>query len=136
MAPVVNDLLGGHIALGIVDPPSAISAIEARKIAAIAISSPGRFSQMPDIPTFAESLPGFESLGWFGIVAPAGTPPDVIAKLNAAFVKVLNDPAVVKQIRTLGSEPMPMTPAEFGAFIDKEIVKWGAITSALGQKPN
>jgi tripartite-type tricarboxylate transporter receptor subunit TctC len=136
-APVVNDLLGGHVVLGIVDPPPAIAAIEANKIVAIAISSAARFPQMPDVPTFAESgLPGFESAGWFGIVAPGGTPVDVIAKLNAAFVKVLNDPAVIKQIRALGSEPMPMTPAEFSAFIDKEINKWSAIVSALPQKPN
>jgi tripartite-type tricarboxylate transporter receptor subunit TctC len=137
IAPVVNDLLGGHVALGIVDPPSAIAAIEANKIATIAVSSPTRFAPMPNIPTFAESgLPGFESLGWFGIVAPGGTPPDVIDKLNAAFVKVLKDPAVTKQIRALGSEPMPMTPTEFSKFIDKEITKWGEVVKASVKKPN
>jgi tripartite-type tricarboxylate transporter receptor subunit TctC len=136
-APVVNDLLGGHVALGIVDPPPSIAAIEAKKITAIAISSATRFSQMPDVPTFAESgLAGFESTGWFGIVAPGGTPPDVVAKLNAAFVKTLKDPVVINQIRALGSEPMPMTPAEFSAFIDREINKWSAIIDALPQKPN
>jgi tripartite-type tricarboxylate transporter receptor subunit TctC len=136
IAPVVNDLLGGHVALGIVDPPSAIAAIESNKIVAIAISSSARYPQMPNIPTFAESgIPGFVSTGWFGIVAPGGTPADVLAKLNAAFVKVLNDPAVVKQIRALGSEPMPMTQAEFSAFIDKEINKWGAVVKASTQKP-
>lgn len=137
IAPVVNDLLGGHIALGIVDPPSAIGAIQANQLATIAISSTARFPQMPDIPTFAESgLPGFESTGWFGIVAPGRTPADVVGRLNAAFVKVLKDPAVAKQIRALGSEPMPMTPAEFAAFIDKEINKWGAVVKASAQKPN
>lgn len=137
IAPVVNDLLGGHIVLGIVDPPSAIGAIQANKIATIAISSATRFPQMPDIPTFAESgLPGFESTGWFGIVAPGRTPADVVGKLNAAFVKVLKDPAVARQIRALGSEPMPMTPAEFAAFIDKEINKWSAVVKASAQKPN
>lgn len=137
IAPVVNDLLGGHVTLGIVDPPSAITAIESKKIAPIAITSTARYPQMPDIPTFAESgVPGFESTGWFGIVAPGGTPPDVIAKLNAAFVKVLKDPAVAKQIRALGSEPMPMTPTEFSTFIDKEITKWGAVVKASVNKPN
>jgi tripartite-type tricarboxylate transporter receptor subunit TctC len=137
MAPVLNDLLGNHIALGILDPPSAMAAIEANKIATIAISSAARFAQLPDIPTFAESgLPGFESIGWFGIVAPGGTPPDVIAKLNAAFVKVLTDPAVIKQIRALGSEPMPTTPAEFSAFINTEIDRWAPIVKAVAQKPN
>lgn len=137
IAPVVNDLLGGHVALGIVDPPSAITALESNKIAAIAITSTARFPQMPDIRTFAESgVPGFESTGWFGIVAPGGTPPDVVAKLNAAFVKVLNDPAVAKQIRALGSEPMPMTPTEFSKFIEKEITKWGEVVKASVKKPN
>jgi tripartite-type tricarboxylate transporter receptor subunit TctC len=137
MAPVVNDLLGGHVALGIVDPPSAIAVIEAKKIATIAITSATRFPPMPDIPTFAEAgLAGFESTGWFGIVAPGGTPADVISKLNAAFVKVLNDPSVAKQIRALGSEPLPMTPSEFSKFIDKEINKWSAVVKASVQKPN
>lgn len=137
IAPVVNDLLGGHVTLGIVDPPSAITAIESNKIATIAITSTTRFPQMPDIPTFAESgIPGFESTGWFGIVAPDGTPADVIAKLNAAFVKVLKDPAVAKQIRALGSEPMPMTPAEFSQFIDKEINKWSAVVKAPIKQAN
>jgi tripartite-type tricarboxylate transporter receptor subunit TctC len=137
MAPVLNDLLGNHIALGILDPPSAMAAIEANKIATIAISSATRFAALPNVPTFAESgLPGFESIGWFGIVAPAGTPADVIGKLNAAFVKVLKDPAIIKQIRALGSEPMPTTPAGFAAFIDKEIERWTPIVSAINQKPN
>lgn len=137
IAPVVNDLLGGHVALGIVDPPSAITAIESNKIATIAITSTTRFPQMPDIPTFAESgIPGFESTGWFGIVAPGGTPANVVARLNAAFVKVLKDPAVAKQIRALGSEPMPMTPTEFSQFIDKEINKWGAVVKASVKKPD
>lgn len=137
IAPVVNDLMGSHVALGIVDPPSAITAIESNKIAAIAITSTTRYPQMPDIPTFAESgLSGFESTGWFGIVAPGSTPASVIGKLNAAFVKVLNDPAVIKQIRALGSDPMPMSPTEFSTFIDKEIKKWGTIVKASAQKPN
>jgi tripartite-type tricarboxylate transporter receptor subunit TctC len=137
MAPVVNDLLGGHVPLGVVDPPSAIGAIEARKIATVAITSTSRFPQMPEIPTVAESgVPGFESTGWFGIVAPGSTPADVLAKLNAAFVKALHDPAVVKQMRALGSEPMPMTRAEFAAFIDKEIGKWSAVVRASALKAN
>ena len=80
--------------------------------------------------------PGLESVGWFGILAPGSTPPDVIAKLNAAFTKTLKDPAVIKQIRAVGAEPAPMTSAEFSAFIDKEIVKWSAVMNGLAQKPN
>ena len=137
IAPVVNDLIGGHIALGIIDPPTGMAAIEAGMIATVAISSAKRFPRLPEIPTFAESgLPDFESNGWFGIVAPAGTPQDVIAKLNAAFTTVLKDPVVADRIRALGAEPMPMAPDEFSAFIRHEIDKWLKVIAASGAKPN
>jgi len=137
MAPVLNDLIGSHIALGITDPPSAMAAMEAGKIETVAISSAKRFSRLPNIPTLDESgLPGFESNGSFGIVAPAGTPPDVIAKLNDAFVKVLKDPEIVERIRALGSEPMPMTPPEFGAYIARDLEKWAKVVKAGGGKAN
>jgi tripartite-type tricarboxylate transporter receptor subunit TctC len=136
IAPVVNDLMGDHVELGIVDPPSAKAALDGSAIKAIAVTSKSRFPVMPNTPTFAESgLPGFESTGWFGIVAPHGIPIDVVAKLNAAFVAALNDPDTVNRIRTLGSDPMPMTPTEFSAFIDKEIAKWGKVVQHATQKP-
>ena len=137
IAPVVTDLVGNHVALGIIDPPSGMSAIEAKKLKTIAISSAARFPRLPEIPTLAESgLPGFESSGWFGIVVPAGTPADVIARLNAALVTVLKDPDVVERIRALGAEPMPMTPAEYAAFINSEIDKWLKVVAASGGRPN
>jgi tripartite-type tricarboxylate transporter receptor subunit TctC len=133
IAPVVNDLIGGHIALGIVDPPSAGSAIDSGKIKALAISSTKRFPWRSNIPTFAEQgLAGFESFGWFGIVAPAATPPSVIARLNAAFVAELNEPAIVERIRALGSEPMPQAPAQFAGYIQGEIDKWTKVVKASG----
>jgi tripartite-type tricarboxylate transporter receptor subunit TctC len=133
IAPVVTDLIGGHVALGIVDPPSAVAAIEGGQIKAIAISSAARFPRLKDIPTFAEQgLPEFESYGWFGIVAPAKTPPAIVAKLNAALVAELKEPAVVERIRALGAEPMPQTPAEFSAFILREIDRWTKVVAASG----
>jgi tripartite-type tricarboxylate transporter receptor subunit TctC len=133
IAPVVSDLIGGHVALGIVDPPSAVAAIEGGKVKAIAMSSSARFPRLKDVPTFAEQgLAGFESFGWFGIVAPAKTPPAVIARLNAALVAELKEPSVVERIRALGAEPMPQTPAEFSAFIVREIDKWTKVVAASG----
>jgi tripartite-type tricarboxylate transporter receptor subunit TctC len=130
-APVVTDLMGDHIALGIVDPPSAIAAIESGKIRTIAIASPARFPRLPDIPTFAEAgLPGFESNGWVGIVAPAGTPANIIARLNEAIVAELKDPEAIERIRALGSEPMPMGQVEFAEFVAKEIDKWLKVAAA------
>jgi tripartite-type tricarboxylate transporter receptor subunit TctC len=134
MAPVVTDLIGGHVALGIIDPPSGMSAMAAGQIKAIAVSSIKRFSRLPDIPTIAESgVPDFDSNGSFGVVAPAGTPPEVIAKLNQAFVTVLNEPDVIARIRDLGGEPMPMPPQAFAAFIRKELEKWHKVVSASAQ---
>jgi tripartite-type tricarboxylate transporter receptor subunit TctC len=135
MAPVLNDLIGSHIALGITDPPSAMAAMEAGKIETVGISSAKRFSRLPNIPTLDEAgLPGFETNGSFGIVAPAGTPPDVIAKLNDAFVKVLNDPEVVERIHALGSVPMPMTPSEFAAYIARDLDKWLKVVQGMNAK--
>jgi tripartite-type tricarboxylate transporter receptor subunit TctC len=133
--PVVTDLIGGHMALGVIDPPSAMAAIAGGLITPIAVSSAHRYERLPDIPTFAEQgLQGFEATGWFGIVAPAGTPQDVIAKINAAFVAALRDPAVVQQIRTLGSDPMPMAPDEFSRFLESEAKKWQTVAAGAGKK--
>jgi tripartite-type tricarboxylate transporter receptor subunit TctC len=135
MAPVVTDLIGGHMPLGIIDPPSAISAIEGGLITPIAVSSARRYQRLPDIPTFAEEgISGFEATGWFGIVAPAGTPDDVVAKINLAFVTALRDPAIVERIRGLGSDPMPMAPDEFSRFIESEARKWEAVAAKAGKK--
>lgn len=128
--PVVTDLIGGHVTLGVVDPPSAMAAIGGGLITPIAVSSSTRYERLPDIPTFAEQgLAGFEATGWFGIVAPAGTPRDVIAKINAAFVAGLKDPAIAEQIRSLGSDPMPMAPDEFSRFLESETKKWETVAA-------
>jgi tripartite-type tricarboxylate transporter receptor subunit TctC len=133
--PVTTDVLAGHIPLGITDPPSAIAQIEGKRIKALAISSRARFPALPDIPTFAESgLPGYESIGWFGFVAPAGTPPAIIARLNAAIVTALADPGVLERIRLLGAVPMPGTPEEFGRFIRAEYEKWAKVVAESGAK--
>ena len=134
MAPVVTDLIGGHMQLGIVDPPSAMTAIEGGLITPIAVSSAHRYPGLPETPTFAEQgLTDFEAIGWFGIVAPAGTPGDVVAKINSAFVTALNDPAIVGRIRGLGSDPMPMAPDEFSRFLESEARKWETVAAKAGK---
>ncbi len=102
-APVVTDLVGGHIMLGIVDPPPSMAAIRAGQIKPLAVSSKQRFPTFPDVPTFHEQgLAGFETTGWFGIVVPAATPADIVAKLNAAVVAALTQPDVAQRIRAVG----------------------------------
>jgi tripartite-type tricarboxylate transporter receptor subunit TctC len=134
-AAVVTDLVGGHVALGIVDPPPSTAALRSGQIKPIAISSKGRFAMFPDIPTFQEQgFAGFESTGWFGIVVPAGTPPAIIARLNTAVVGALHYPEVTERIRGVGMEPTPMTPAEFGSYIRGEIEKFSKVVAVSGAR--
>jgi tripartite-type tricarboxylate transporter receptor subunit TctC len=119
--PVTKDLVGGHIPLGVTDPPSALSLIKTGEIKALAVSTVQRFALLPDIPTVAEAgVPGFETAGWFGLLAPAGTPNDLIIRLNQVFVSVLNQPEVAERFRSVGAETAPMTPAEFATFMRSE----------------
>ena len=135
-APVATDLIGGHIGLGIVDAPPAQAAIRDGRIKALAVSSKQRFPHFPDIPTFDEQgLKGYQVTGWFGLVAPAATPPDIIAKLNAAAVAALRDPDVARRIREIGMEPVPTTPAEFAAHIGSEIDKITKVMTQTGGPP-
>jgi tripartite-type tricarboxylate transporter receptor subunit TctC len=133
--PATQDVLAGHIPLGVTDLPSSLSLIADKRIKVYGITSRSRFSSFPDIPTFAEQgLSGYESVGWFGFVAPAGTPPDIVAKLNDALVTALKEPAIEAQIRKIGAEPMPLSPADFAGFIRSEIAKWAKVVEASGAK--
>src|SRR4051794_896322 len=129
--PVVTDLLGAHIPLGIIDIPSAEAALASGKVRALAISSPQRFEGLPDLPTFQEAgLKDFESVGFLGILAPAGLPPEALAAIHKAFATVLRDPEVLARFRSFGSRPMTTDPKEFGDFIASEIKKWTTVVDA------
>jgi len=131
--PVVTDLLGAHVPLGIVDVPSAESAFASKKVRALAITSRERFEGLPDVPTFAEAgLKDVDAIGWLGVVAPAGLEPEVLAKLNKAFATVLRDPEVLARFRSFASRPMMTDSKEFGDFIASEIKKWTTVVEAAG----
>ncbi len=126
--PVTADVVAGHIPLGITDGPSAIGQIKGGAVKPIAVSSLKRTPSLPDIPTFDElGLKGYESIGWYGVIAPAGTPPDMIRRLNEAFVETLKEPEVAERIRSVGAEPSPMTPEQFSGFIRNETAKWSEV---------
>lgn len=136
-APAVTDTIAGHVQLGIADPPPSMGAISEGKLKALAVSSKTRFPVFPDVPTFAEQgLTDFDITGWFGIVAPKATPRAVVTRLNAAIVAALNDPEVVRRIRTVGMLPMPTSPEQFAAHIDSEIAKAAKLQPADNAKPN
>jgi tripartite-type tricarboxylate transporter receptor subunit TctC len=133
--PATQDLVAGHIPLAITDPPTAVSLIQSKQIKVLAVTTKERLEAMPDLPTMEEAgLPGYESIGWFGFVAPARTPTEIIAKLNGAIVATLKDPGMLERTRSLGAIPMPFSPAEFARHIRSEYEKWAAVVAQTGAK--
>jgi tripartite-type tricarboxylate transporter receptor subunit TctC len=134
-APVMNDLLGGHVPVAFGVIPPALGNIRAGKLRAIAVASPRRTSLLPDVPTFAESgMPGFESVLHYGLIAPAGTPRAIVGKLNAELRKLAGNEEMKKRIAAEGGDPLTSSPEEYAADIDQEEAKWGALIRRLNLK--
>jgi tripartite-type tricarboxylate transporter receptor subunit TctC len=134
-APMVTDLLGGHVQVAFDNVPNVITQVKAGKLRALAITSPGRAASLPDIPTVAEAgVPGYEVGVWFGIVAPAATPPDVLARLNAELNKILAMPDVKQKFADQGVEPVGGTGERFGEHLRTQIEKWGRVVKESGAK--
>jgi len=134
-ALVMNDLLGGHVPVAFGVIPPALGNIQAGKLRAIAVASPQRTSLLPDVPTFAESgMPGFESVLHYGLLAPAGTPRPIVAKLNAELRKLAGIEEVKKRIAAEGGDPLTSSPEEYAADIDLEEAKWAALIRRLNLK--
>jgi tripartite-type tricarboxylate transporter receptor subunit TctC len=126
--PAVLDALGNQIPVAVGDLPAALQQVKAGKLIAYAVTSPQRLPMLPDVPTVSEAgLTGYDSTGWFGVVAPAGTSPTIIAKLNAAITAALNDEQVKANMRNLGVEPAPSTPEGFDSYIRAETLKWAGV---------
>ncbi len=126
--PAVTDLLGGRIDM-MFSPSTTVQAfVESGKLKALATTGAKRSKFFPTIPTVAESgLPGYESVGWFGLLAPAHTPPEIVAKLNKAVVAIMAEEDVIKHMAALGAEPEPQTPEQFGRYINADIAKWSKL---------
>jgi tripartite-type tricarboxylate transporter receptor subunit TctC len=134
-APLMNDLVGGHIPVAFGVLPPAISNIEAGNLRALAVTSLTRFSLLPDVPTVAESgIPGFEAVLHYGLLAPKGTPAPVINRLNAALRALVSTDEVKQRIAAEGGDPLISSPAEYDADIDREATKWAGVISRLGLK--
>jgi tripartite-type tricarboxylate transporter receptor subunit TctC len=133
--PAAVDLAAGRVDFFFVSFSSVQAFLQAGKVRALAVTSAKRLPAAPDVPTMQEAgFGGIELDAWFGLVAPAGTPEPVIAKLNGAFVKAVRDPEVVKQITDQGAEAVATTPAEFAAFIASQAEKYGKIVKSVGVK--
>ncbi|HTN49224.1 MAG TPA: tripartite tricarboxylate transporter substrate-binding protein, partial [Burkholderiaceae bacterium] len=124
-APAIVDLMGGQVLLMIDSVPSALPQLKSGRIKAIAVTTSRRIPQLPDVPTIAESgYPGFEGVGWAGIVVAAGTPPETVERLSADIRAALNEPKLRADIIARGGIPDPRTPINYREFIRSEAEKW------------
>lgn len=134
-APMLTDLIGGQIQVGFDNLPSTINFVRTGKLRALAVTTPQRWPGAPDIPTVAESgVPGYEVSGWFGLLAPAGTPKEVLNTLQVAIAQAVKTPEVAKQLRDLGAEPVANTPEVFAKEISADVDKWRKVVKATGVK--
>jgi tripartite-type tricarboxylate transporter receptor subunit TctC len=133
--PATTDVIANQIPLAISDIPASIAFITSGRLKALGVTSAKRSVALPDVPTFAEAgVPGYESIGWFGVVAPAGTPIAVLNRLSAELQSALSDPETNRRILASGAEPMPSSPSEFRKMIESEIQKWAKVIKISGAR--
>ena len=132
--PALQDLIPGQVHVMFDNLPSSIGHIKGGKLRALAVTSAQRSPELPDVPTVAETVPGYEATAWFGLGMPKGSPREAIAKVNAAVNAAFSDPAMVKRFADLGGTPMKGSPEDFGKIIAAETEKWAKVVVASGAK--
>ena len=134
-APAMTDLLGGQVQLMFADAPTALPQIRAGKVRALGVASAQRSALLPDLPTIAEGgLAGYEAYSWAALVAPAGTPPEIVAKISADLQRVMTQPDVKQRLYEAGAEAMPTSPERFAQMLRSEIDKWAKVVKAADIK--
>src|SRR6266851_246160 len=133
-APSINDLLGGQIPMSFNNGPESVGQLEAGTVRALAVTTASRAPFLPDVPSMAETVPGYDTEVWWGLLGPAGMPPDLVAKLSHDFVAALNMEAVKERLAKLGAAPIGSSPEQFDARIHVDYKKWGPIIEAAGMK--
>jgi tripartite-type tricarboxylate transporter receptor subunit TctC len=133
--PAMADLLGGQVQVSFASAPSAVPNVKSGKLKALGVSTLGRMPALPDVPTLSEAgLGGFEASNFFGLVGPPGIPPAIVQRINAAFVRVIKDPAIGKYLREQGAEAVTSTPAEYSAKLREEVAKWAKVVKESGAR--
>ena len=134
--PALMDMVGGNMDVMFDNLPSSLPHIRSGKLKALAVTSAQRSAVLPDVPTVEEAagLKGFEASSWFGLLAPAGTPPDIVSRIQQEVAKSFHEPAIKEKLLSQGAIPGGMTPQEFTRFIDAEIKKWAGVVKASGAK--
>ena len=133
--PALQDLIAGHVSIMFENMPSILPHVQGGKLRGLAVTGAKRSPAMPELPTMIESgFPGFEAGSWYGLYAPAGTPPQVLQKLHAEMMKALRTPEMQKQLSAQGADPVGNSPQEFAAFMRDEIAKWAKVIRDSGAK--
>jgi tripartite-type tricarboxylate transporter receptor subunit TctC len=132
--PALTDVISGQDAVMSVNMPPAVPHVKSGRLRALAVTTRSRTPSMPDLPTVAESLPGYETVAWFGVLAPAGTPKDVVNRLSMEIAKIARSPDMRERLEGMGAEPVGGTPEEFGAVMARDIAKWTALAKSVGIK--
>ena len=134
-SPALTDVVSGQVVAFIGNMPPTVPLIKAGKLKALAVTTKSRSALMPELPTITEAgLPGFETVAWFGVLAPAGTPPEVVNRLSAEIAKIAKSPEMREKLVAMGAEPVGSTPDEFKAVIDRDIAKWKPLAQKVGIK--
>jgi tripartite-type tricarboxylate transporter receptor subunit TctC len=133
-APALTDLLGGQVQLMIETTPASLEHIRAGRFRGLAVTTLTRAEALPDLPTVADFVPGYEAISWYGITAPKNTPPEIVDKLNKEINAALADPKIKQRLADLGGTVLPGSPAQFGKFIGDEADKWGKVVRATNMK--
>jgi tripartite-type tricarboxylate transporter receptor subunit TctC len=134
-APALNDLIAGHINMITMGPSIALPAVKAGTLNMLGFGSEQRVREFPDVPTIAETVPGYEATVSFGLFAPKGTPPEIVAKINADVQKIINDPAFHKRfLQPLVVQPLPGSPEAFASYLRKDSEKWAKVIKAANLK--
>ena len=131
-APALTDMLGGQVQVMFDNLPSSIGHIQGGRLRALAVTTAERAKALPDVPTVAETVPGYEASAWFGMAVPKGTPRAIIDKLNKTINEALADPGLQKKLAELGGTNIPGTPEDFGKIISEETEKWSKVVKATG----
>lgn len=134
-APAVADVTGGHSQMTFVPIPGAISLVQAKKLRPLGVTADKRSFALPDLPTIAETIPGYEMTSWNGAFVPTGTPPAVVSRLNAVLIESLRTPAVKEALAKAAVEPVGTSAEEFDRKVRSELAKWGKVIRSAGVKP-
>ena len=136
-APALTDLMGARLSFMLINPIEALPNIKAQRLRALAVASPKRITLLPDVPTFTEAgVSGYDASVWWGLVAPAKTPKEVIAKLSGEALKALEDEGVKEKLSSLGAVVDPAGPEQFGKFLQDEIEKWAQVIKTSAIQPD